>query len=353
MSGAAVSGPIPWREVRRALDGPRIAADVGLRPARERDKYGCVACDSSDALHVYRNGAKCYSCGWSGSAIDLAAAAWRIEPREACRRLAEQYGVQPDPMYRRTSPAPRSRPSRAGADALRHRAEVYGELVARTTLGTDGRAYLAARGIAPALADAHGIRSAESPAAWRTTWAELERAHGADAMASAGLWRDGRAWYPWGGRVPAIALPYLSRDGQVEAVRWRRIDDAAERRYMAPLGAGARIPYRAEAVDGPRPLRLVVAEGELDALALVQAGYDAVGLGGATPSADVLAWLADALEDAEAVALWTDSDDAGDGAVDRLAAALAERYGAGWVREHVTRWRATADPADTLREVAA
>lgn len=68
-----VNAATPWREVRRALHGPRVAEEIGLQPARERHKFGCVRCDSSDALHVYADGAYCYSCGWSGSVIDRGA----------------------------------------------------------------------------------------------------------------------------------------------------------------------------------------------------------------------------------------------------------------------------------------
>ena len=55
-----------------------------------------------------------------------------------------------------------------------------------------------------------------------------------------------------------------------------------------------------------------------------------------------------AVEDVEALALWTDGDDAGKGAVDRLAGILEEQYGAGWVRARVSRWTSSVDPADLL-----
>lgn len=348
--------PTPWSEVRRSLNGPRVAAELGLAPARARAKYACVTCDSSDALHVYSDGAKCFACGWSGSVIDLASVAWRVEPGEACRMLAERFGIRPDPTYR-PEPGPVNPPEPTGPDptVLRCKAEAYGDAVALLTLGPLGRAYLSGRGLAPELAHAHGIRSLETPGAWEALHAALAERHAPEAIEAAGLGFNGRPWTPrkWRGGVPALTLPYLSRTGQVEALRWRRIDDAPEDRYMVPPKGGACIPWRAEAVDGPHPLHIVVAEGELDALALCQAGYDAVGLGGATPSGALLAWLVDALEDVAGLALWTDADAAGDGAVDRLAALLIERYGASWVRGRVRRWRAPSDPADTLAGVAA
>ena len=343
----------PWHEVRRALNGPQVAAELGLKPARERDKYGCVACDSSDALHVYADRSHCYSCGWSGSVIDVAARAWHVEPAEACRRLAERFGIQPDPTCHRERPTRRVEPT-TDADVIRQRAEVYGNAVSLLRLGPAGSAYLRRRGLAPELAMAHGIRSIESPDAWVDLYRQLGDRHDPEAMAAAGFARDdGPPWTPWRGDIPALLIPYLSRAEQVEAVRFRRIDTGMDHRYMAPLRAGARIPWHAEAIDGPHPLHIVVAEGELDALALIQAGYDSIGLGGATPSRRLLSWLVDHVEDVDALALWTDPDQAGDRAVDRLANMLIKRYGAAWVRSRVTRWRAAADPATTLSRAAA
>ncbi|MDA1349880.1 MAG: hypothetical protein O3A47_13610, partial [Chloroflexi bacterium] len=102
-----MSAAIPWSEVRGSVTGPQVAADVGLKPAREPHKFGCVRCDSSDALHVYPDRAHCYSCGWSGSVIDLAAAKWNTEPAEACRVLAERFGIRPAPLYRPGRPVSR------------------------------------------------------------------------------------------------------------------------------------------------------------------------------------------------------------------------------------------------------
>ena len=117
---------------------------------------------------------------------------------------------------------------------------------------------------------------------------------------------------------------------------------------MAPIGAGARIPWRAEVFDGPHPLELVVTEGELDALSLVQAGYEAVALGGATPSGALLDWVVEAVTNVATLALWTDADNAGDAAVERLTRLLVERYGWDWIEGRVIRWRCPMDANDLL-----
>lgn len=343
-----MSGSVPWDEVRRAFDGPRIAGELGLESARERHKYACVWCSSSDGMHVYKDGgAKCFACGHSGSVIDLAAARWGVEPVEACRMLAERNGIRPDPLYR---PERVVRPPKAvglSPNTLQHRSEVYGDLVARTTLASQGRLYLEGRALSPDLAEVHGIRSMESPEEWRSAWATLHDLHGTAAMTDAGLWRDGRPWHPWGSKVPALLLPYLDPAGQVVAVRWRRLIPG-NRRYMAPLRAPASIPWGAEAVEGPRPLELVLVEGELDALAARMAGYDAMALGGTTPAASVIEWVVEHVADVDGLALWFDDDAAGHAAVRRVALALGQRYGIQWLRSRVCQWRSVGDPAQTL-----
>ena len=147
--------------------------------------------------------------------------------------------------------------------------------------------------------------------------------------------------------MPALLLAYLDPTGQVVAVRWRRITPG-DRRYMAPLKAATPIPWGAEVIEGPRPLELVLVEGELDALAARMAGYDAMALGGTTPSASVIEWVVEHVGDVDGLALWFDDDGAGRAAVKRMALALGHRYGVEWVRSRVCEWRSAGDPAETL-----
>ena len=346
----------PFREVNRELSGLRMAQEVGLKSARERHKFACVACDSSDALHAYPgqgDGLYCFGCGKSFSAVDLGAAAWGLTPADACRRLAERFGIRSDLPYQRSSrkdrePARKRCTTAKGTNVPPLRAEVYGNMVARLSLGPSGRAYLEDRGLNPDFASVQGLRSIDGGTEWTKLYDHLVSTHSMEALEAAGLARDGKTWMPWWDKTPAILIPYFSRTDQVEAIRFRRMTSGNER-YMVPLGAGARIPWRAEAFDGPRPLDLVITEGELDALSLLGAGYESAALGGATPSRDILEWVVGAVEDANTIALWTDADAAGEGAVDRLARLLTERYGWAWVESHVVRWRSAADANDMAR----
>lgn len=338
---------LPFFEVNEHLAGLQAAQEVGLKAARERFKFSCPTCASSDALHAYPRaggGAYCFSCGTSFSAVDLAMAAWGLSPADACRRLADRVGIWADA---RGAPAQAAaRPARSEEATRRLRQEVYGAIVASLTLGPQAREYLEGRGLNPDFAHVQGLRSVESVEEWRSLHAGLLAAHGAPALGAAGFGTASSPWLPWRGRVPALVLPYFARAGRgVEAMRFRRMTPG-DKRYMAPVGAGTQIPWRAEAFDAPDPLELVITEGELDALTLLQSGYESVGLGGATPATAVIAWLVDASERVEKMALWTDSDRAGEGAVERLVHALVDRYGLGWTRRHVVRWRSDQDAND-------
>ena len=337
-----------FREVNHGLSGLRAAQELGIESAPERYKFACIACDSSDALHAYPApgaGAYCFACAKSFSAVDLGAAVWGLTPFEACRRLAERFWITADLPHER-SPTIRSVPARHVVDDVRRvRAEVYGDIAASLTLGPGGRAYLEGRGLNPDFASIQGLRSIDGPTEWAELYERLGSTHSMEALEAAGLARDGKTWMPWGGRVPAILIPYFSRTDEIEAIRFRRMTPG-ERRYMGPIAAGARIPWRAEAFDGPRPLDLVITEGELDALSLLEAGYESVALGGATPSRVMLKWVVNAVEHVNAVALWTDADAAGEDAVDRLTRLLTDRYGWPWVESHVVRWRSATDAND-------
>jgi hypothetical protein len=96
-------GALPWDDVNARPSGD-VAGLLGLAKARERHKYACPACDSSDALHAYPStggrggGFTCWSCNRSFSNVDAAAVRWGMEPGDACRELAGRLGiVLPEP----------------------------------------------------------------------------------------------------------------------------------------------------------------------------------------------------------------------------------------------------------------
>ena len=62
-----------------------------IEAKRQKDKYSCVFCNSSDALSVYAtregiNNYKCFSCGEHGNIIDLVMSKHSISFLEAIKK---------------------------------------------------------------------------------------------------------------------------------------------------------------------------------------------------------------------------------------------------------------------------
>src|SRR4051812_39332725 len=90
------TSPLPVLAVK-ALDAATVAGWLGLEPSRrERHKYACRWCESSDALHLYLEpgrGAHCFACAKSYSVIDLVMQVRGFAFREALTWLADRAGI--------------------------------------------------------------------------------------------------------------------------------------------------------------------------------------------------------------------------------------------------------------------
>lgn len=365
--------PLPWADVN-ALDGQQVAERVlSLAPAREPRKWGCIGCDSSDALHAYQGGGlHCFSCGTTWTNVDAVALRMRLEPADACRELARTFGIPcPDdddaaegprkaPRGRRRptpAPSPPARQKRrqqpAGDDLDpelldRMHGAVLGALswlrTGAEALDPPARDYLAGRALDPERAGLYGFRSVMDRGRWLLVHERLlEVADPADLL-RAGWWKnddDGpRFAPPWGGRAPALVIPYRDLSGRVVGLRFRNLAARTKRdRYRDLSGATPTVPWGTDALRAVRdePGRHVVhlVEGELNALTLRQAGAVAVGLPGAGRpwGAQWAGWLSGGRR----VVLWYDDDDAGRAGVQRAADTLATALGRRWCTERLRR----------------
>lgn len=360
-----------WGRVN-GIDAHRVAQLLGFKQAREKRKYACVCCDSTDALHAYPERFCCFSCGGSWSNVDAAAFHWGLNPNDnadawqALKRLAASLGLSFTRPTHNLSPArrfnsPKGDPrSKLTEDSSRlvGREEVYGVLVEITKLGPGGRLYLEERGIDPGHAAAWGVRSLEDSHEWERIAAEL-KALGIDKLQTAGLMSANREWtFPWGGRRAALAFPYHggASDDDVRSIRFRHLGNTAPaKRYRSLRGARQTHPFLAPLLDvHPSDLgEVVVCEGELDTLTLTQRGRLAVGVPGA-PSRAVLAWLCTALKEVPRTICWFDADDAGEKHYEKLRDALQAAHGADWIQAHLVRRRSPFDVNETaLRARAA
>lgn len=368
--------PLPWADVN-ARESQEVAARIGLprRPRGERRKWGCPVCGSSDALHAYPGPGAGYGC-WAAcgaaapglcrgySNVDVASAHWGVPPREGCRLLAALLGISFDdratpgaPPLR--PPPPAQRPSRqethlaalARLPGARPPPEVYADVLARLRLTARGARYLAGRALDPARAGLHGYRSLDGPVGWDSLADHLRRAYRPEELAAAGFpydeETDGALYLPFGGRLPALLIPYRRR-GEVVGLRARSLLPGHPRhrrvRYRSLVAAKPPWPYHADALESPV---VHVCEGELDAETLRQQGVAACGVSGAGVWLD--AWT-EALAGAARVVAWHDTrDDAGEAGARALRRRLAARFGEPWVARRWRRVRAPADPNDLHR----
>lgn len=355
-------GRLPDDAVARvkAIPAPDVAAWLDLTPARERHKYACFwpKCSSSDALHAYADGFRCYSCHQSGDVIEATMQRRGLDFRGAVDALASQFGVflpesggqgvrfTPPVGYKQESPRPRPVGGRDPARAASpEREAVYAALWRCCTLTPTGRAYLRERMGADVAGIEAEFRSVEGREEWKAILTALQGEFPAAVIQDAvGTREDGKLWLPLKGRAPVLVIPYR-REGRVIGLRFRKLRPTTNKKFRyldfqkdddghhrAPLW-----PYRADDLCGagdPRPLHIV--EGELNAATL--AGYSrryrVIGVPG------VARWNDDwtpYLRGIPRIVLWYDADTAGDGAVDRLASAFQTAFGKRWLEERVQR----------------
>ncbi|MFU8806482.1 MAG: CHC2 zinc finger domain-containing protein, partial [Bradymonadaceae bacterium] len=275
------------------IDTTDVAQALGLQKARERHKWACPFCGSSDGLHVYKEsgqGAFCFVCDHAYDAIDLTRQALGLGFRDAVKWLAARYGVS-DP-FEGSIDLEEMRARRKEIDAERERRRVEKELeeAARRSAARDvfdriwpeleltssGLSYLEARSLNPEIAHHAGIRSVES----RQEWDALLEGFWPDELEAAGLeGRNDRGTFsvPW--FFPFLVIPYWLEEGGLDILRFRDLSGRANQKYLSPLKHHPQTAYLSHgafdlADDYPT---LYICEGELNALSIIIAGAPAIG----------------------------------------------------------------------------
>ena len=357
--------PLPWDEAK-ARDAQEVARRLlRLQEAREARKFSCLECKSSDALHARPEGGFfCYSCGKGWSNVDAVAHVLGIEPAEACREIAQAFGI-PFPDAGAGRPTFRPHPSRprkaveaprmagkgevvpeAARDVYRATLETLkAEGTGSTELSPAGLAYLEGRKLAPEASGWYGFRSVEGAQGWDRLRQELEKGFPLEALEASGWWsrtEQGELRYspPFGGRAPALVIPYWDLQWQVVGLRFRSLSARDKgSRYRDLPGKQPALPFNAPALHGLEASSSVVhlVEGELNAWTLHLRDAVAVGLPGAGKPWEQ-GWPA-LFRHAELLVLWFDTDEAGERGLRRAVDTLAGTLGPSWVRARVRRER--------------
>lgn len=330
--------------LKSAVRGTDIAADLGLRGKGRR--FFCPSCQSDGARHkspdfgVTDKGFKCFKCGISGDIIDLVVLAGGMNKADAIRYLQTRAGMAAPPkvgrdMGRRpiarpgaswghvSSTTPDKTPPTAKMDELRAAVaaihdgtghsglyEAFLSEVCRPIAGTPGAAYLEGRGIDADIADRYGVRYCPDLAG---LWTLAERKD----IKAAGL----TSLYVFQkADLPFLVFPYRRR-GKPVFIKSRSMlskDEADGREVPRFLNTGGTVPclWNHDAIEGAD--RVIITEGEIDALSWIVMGRAAVGLPGWSHWKD--AWIADFA--GKEVFLDLDADAAGQ----KGAADIAKRF---------------------------
>ena len=309
------------RRLKEAVRGQDVAARIGL-PGRGK-RFFCPVCQPAGGktpdLDVFDKGFKCYKCGKTGDVIDLAVLIGGMTKAEAIEYLEKMSGISWKKEGRKslTIPSDRpkiARPTRSYAAENQGKTEksaivsenavidLYDRFlksVCRSILATPGAEYLAGRGIEAETADGAGVRYCPDIAG---LWKLADR----KAIIQGGL----SALYVFQkAALPILVFPYI-RAGRPVFIKTRCLlskNEADRRGITRFLNIGGRVPclWNHDAIAGAD--RVLVCEGEIDALTAIQAGQVGVGLPGWSHWKD--AWIEDFR--GKDVVLVLDADEAG------------------------------------------
>ena len=220
----------------------------------------------------------CFGCHAKGDALSFLRETGNLSFMEAVESLAREAGVAMPAQDPRAAEAAgrRTQLYEAMEAAVRH----Y-KLQLRGSAGAEARAYLARRGLGQATMDRFDIGWA--PDAWQGLFTALTAAgQKAETLVGAGLCREpktrgGTHYDIFRGRV---ILPIRDPRGRCIALGGRALDPRAEAKYLnspeTEIFDKGRTLFNAgparEAVSKGRPL--LVTEGYMDVIALVEAGFD-------------------------------------------------------------------------------
>ena len=218
----------------------------------------------------------CFGCHAKGDAISFVRDTENVEFMEAVRILAGEAGMQ---MPERDPQAQAKADRRTQLAEVMDQAQQHFRLMLKTAAGADARAYLARRGLDEATQERFGIGFA--PQAWQGLWDHLTGKNvGAELILGCGLARPSqKGGTPYDVFRGRIMFPIHDARGRVIAFGGRAMDPNDNAKYLnspeTELFDKSRTLYNyapaREAAGKGQPL--IVAEGYMDVIALVQAGF--------------------------------------------------------------------------------
>ncbi|MDX2483651.1 MAG: DNA primase [Pseudodonghicola sp.] len=261
----------------------------------------------------------CFGCQAKGDAIGFVKETENVSFMEAVEILAREAGME---MPARDPGAQQKADRRGQLVEVMEQAAQFFRLQLKTGAGAEPRAYLARRGLTEVALERWEIGLA--PAGWQNLWDHLRgKGVGEDLIIAAGLAKpSSKGGKPYDTFRHRIMFPIRDARGRAMAFGGRALDPSDNAKYLnSPetelFDKGRSLfnhgPARAAAGKG-QPL--VVAEGYMDVIALVEAGFEAAVAPLGTAITETQLQLLWRVSDEPIIAL--DGDKAGLGAAMRL-----------------------------------
>ena len=308
--------------IKAAVRMDDAAKVIGLQG--QGGRFFCPGCQKNGGktpdLQMYDQGFKCFKCGEGGDVIDLFVLAGRskadaIADLERIAGIERPHGsrmnsIQKTPK-KRMDDIPKADGCRVnnakkdGDDILStaKRSALYAAFLKDVCLpihSTPGAEYLNRRGIDDQIAASCGIRYCPDPS---LIWDMADK----ETIKASGL----SAFYAYQkAALPFLVFPYI-RDGSPVYLKARILlskEEADQKGIQRFMNTGGRVPclWNHDAIA--KADRVMICEGEMDALTAVQMNHVAVGLPGWSHWKDE--WIDDFK--GKDVILFLDADDKGD-----------------------------------------
>lgn len=272
-----------------------------LQPAKKRNTYICPLCQNGtgstgDGMSIDPHGdgtqLKCFKCGFYGDVVDLYQQEHNCSPGEAMSALYDRFGLKIDaeavarPVERRKAPDVKSSTATTENAA-------QGKIEGRFSGDTDFSDYF--RSCRQQITDAAAIRYLKS------------RGISLETASRFMIGYDSSTGY--------LIIP-VSRSFYIA----RATDPAAKLRYKNPAGASIEL-FNAKALHSDTRRPVFIVEGAFDALAVIEAGGEAVALNSTSNTRKLLKDM-EAERTESPLILCLDNDQAGQKAAEGLAAGL-------------------------------
>jgi len=275
-------------QVRQAVDLVElIGGHVSLRKAGQAWKGLCPFHEEktpSFTVNPERQAYHCFGCGAGGDAFRFVMETDRLPFVEAVESLAERYGV--------TLPKAQEE-DRAGRlhRALEEAQVFYRRALEDPETGRAARAYLAGRGLSPAVLEEYGVGYA--PGGWDALSSRLTNSVGLAALLDAGLViRREKGEGAYDRFRDRVLVPLRLPSGKVVGFGGRGMGDETPKYLNSPETAVYRKGKFLFGLDRARAAfkaagEAVLVEGYFDVLALAQAGVgEAIGTSGTALTLD-------------------------------------------------------------------